>query len=112
MKSPRVLTRIIAGGLMSGSVALAGLGLGAGTAQADPVGVCNGMACSYVWCPGTPLPYPKYGAPNWDMNVCHHYMVGKISPNFPAWVTNGGQNRQVSLMIIEGDPGPCPGCVS
>jgi hypothetical protein len=99
--------------VVSGGLSLAGVALGAGTAHADPqVGVCNGMACSYVWCPGMPLPEPRYGPPDWDMNVCHHYMIGKITPGGPAWTTNGGQNRQVSPMLIEGDPGPCQGCVS
>jgi hypothetical protein len=46
------------------------------------------------------------------MGACHHFMIGKMSPNSPPWVSNGGNNRQVSPMIIEGDPGPCLGCVS
>jgi hypothetical protein len=46
MNTRRNLKRIIAGGLLSGGVAVAGFGLGAGTAQAD----------SGQWCPGQPLP--------------------------------------------------------
>lgn len=105
---------IIARALLSGGVAVALLGVGAATARADPYphAVCNGMACNYVWCPGMPLPQPNHGPPDWDMNVCHHFMVGKLAPNSPPWASNGGQNRQVSPMLIEGDPGPCPGCVS
>lgn len=100
--------------MLSAGTAVASLWFAVGSAQAytypDPV--CNGMACSYQWCPGMPLPQPSSGPPNWDMNACHRFMVGRISPNSPDWVTNGGVNRQVSPMVIEGDPGPCPGCVS
>jgi hypothetical protein len=41
----------------------------------------NGEACADQWCPGMPLPcgsdctgHPQY--PNWDMSVCHDFMVG------------------------------------
>jgi hypothetical protein len=114
MNTTHTLKRILAGALLSGGVAVTGSSLAAGTAQAFtyPPAVCNGQACSYVWCPGDPLPEPRYGPPNWDMNVCHHFMIGKMSPNSPDWATNGGNNRQVSPTLIEGDPGPCPGCVS
>ncbi|OBJ61817.1 hypothetical protein A9W95_08695 [Mycobacterium sp. 1423905.2] len=73
--------------------------------------MCNGMACSYEWCPGMPLP-TTFGTPNWDMGTCHHFMIGTMNEHSPAWVSNGGANRQVAAMLIEGDPGPCPGCVS
>ncbi|GFG67573.1 hypothetical protein MKUB_50630 [Mycobacterium kubicae] len=107
------IKRALAGALLSGGVAAAAVGLGAGAAQAYtyPIGVCNGMACSYEWCPGMPLP-TAFGTPNWDMGVCHHFMIGTMNDNSPAWVSNGGVNRQVAAMLIEGDPGPCPGCVS
>jgi hypothetical protein len=113
-RNARLLRRFAAGAVLSGTTALAALGFGAGTAHAFsyPIAVCNGMACSAVWCPGMPLPMPSSGTPNWDMNVCHHFMIGQIGPHSAPWVSNGGVNRQVSPMIIEGDPGPCPGCVS
>lgn len=109
-----LIGRFVTAALLSGSAGLVALGLGAGTAQAFnyPIGVCNGKACSGVWCPGMPLPMASAGTPDWDMNVCHHFMIGQLSPNSAPWVSNGGRNRQVSPMLIEGDPGPCPGCVS
>lgn len=55
------LKKSIAGALLSGSVAVAGLGLGAGTAQANPG----------VWCPGQPL----VNFVGWDRSVCHHYDI-------------------------------------
>ncbi|WP_156675489.1 MULTISPECIES: hypothetical protein [unclassified Mycobacterium] len=106
--------RLIAGAVMAAVAAFASAFLAAPPAAAftypDPI--CNGMACSYQWCPGMPLPMASAGTPNWDMNAWHRFMIGQISANSPAWVTNGGLNRQVSPMVIEGDPGPCPGCVS
>jgi len=53
MNTPRNLTRIVAGALLSGGVAVAGLGLAAGTAQAKP-----GPAPlnHFTWCPGHPDP--------------------------------------------------------
>jgi hypothetical protein len=111
-----VLTvRAIAGALLSGFATLAALGFGAGSAAAYytyPRAVCNGMACSNVWCPDMPLPSLAGGTPDWDMSVCHDFMIGQMTANSPVWVSNGGVNRQVAPMLIEGDPGPCPGCVS
>jgi hypothetical protein len=43
------LKRIIAGALLSGTVAVAGFGLAAGTAQAN-------TRAPYQWCPGQHLP--------------------------------------------------------
>jgi hypothetical protein len=73
MSTAHTLTRIIAGVLLSGGVAVAGLGLAAGTAQADPVlaPLFPAPALSggpYRWCPGQRLPSVDVG---WDMNVCH-----------------------------------------
>jgi hypothetical protein len=68
------LKKITAGALVSGAVAMAGLGLAAGTASASP----------FHWCPGDPpitgvapdssgamKPVPIY--PAWDISVCHDY---------------------------------------
>jgi hypothetical protein len=108
------MRRLAGAAVVSGATALAWAFVPAAPAAAftypDPI--CNGMACSYLWCPGMPLPMASAGTPDWDMNSCHRFMIGQISANSPAWATNGGLNRQVSPMIIEGDPGPCPGCVS
>jgi hypothetical protein len=80
----RNLKRIIAGALLSGSLAAAGLGL-AGTAQALPDG-------PYHWCPGQPKNPPRGPGSNgypadgavWDMNVCHTWwIVGYGQGNVP-----------------------------
>src|SRR5205085_6958772 len=66
MNTTHTLNRIIAGALLSGGLGLAGLGLGAGTAQA--------VTGPYQWCPGQPLPATGLV---WDMNRCHtYYKVG------------------------------------
>ncbi|OBJ53771.1 hypothetical protein [Mycobacterium sp. 1423905.2] len=98
------MKRILAAALFSGSLALANVAAGAGTAQADPgTGICNQLAmCSYVWCPGSPLPMPDVV---WDMNVCHHYYGG--SPGHPG--TEGG--IPVGAHIMEGDPSPANTCM-
>ncbi len=73
MRTP--LKSIIAGGLLSGAFAVAGVGLAAGTAHAG----------AFHWCPGDPP--PKYFAtepqpqhwitlnPAWDTTVCHDYIT-------------------------------------
>ncbi|WP_445159681.1 hypothetical protein ACTXG5_15680 [Mycobacterium sp. Dal123C01] len=97
------MNRIVYQALLSGTVALATLGLGTGTAQADPsTGICNQMGmCSYVWCPGGALPMPDVV---WDMNVCHHYYGGSLGHRG----TEGG--IQVGAHILEGDPSPANTC--
>lgn len=97
------MQRIIAGALVSGTVALTALGLGIGTAQADPgTGICNQLAvCSRVWCPGSPLPAPDVV---WDKTRCHHYYGGTVGERGTA----GG--IQVGTGIIEGDPSPASTC--
>jgi hypothetical protein len=70
--------RIIAGALLAGGVAVAGLGLGVGTAQASPGDL--------RWCPGDPPPKALQRMPDgstivttvnpaWDTNVCHDYVM-------------------------------------
>lgn len=108
MNTTHNLKRIIAGTLLSGGVAVAGLGLAAGTAQALPNG-------PYTWCPGQPRvagspgPNGGPGSPganvDWDWNVCHTWWV-------VAWGQGnvGGPDRS----IWDGDtppavPPPCFG---
>jgi hypothetical protein len=100
------MTRIIAGALLSGGVAVTGSVLGEGTAQAS----CNYLGvCSHQWCPGQPLPSAYGGRPSdvvWDMGVCHTYYFGIVGR--PG--TAGG--KQVGTRIIEGEPAqvdPCRG---
>jgi hypothetical protein len=70
------LKSLATGALVSGAVAVASLGLGAGTADAKP----------FYWCPGDP---PIMGSapdqngvekrvpiyPAWDTSVCHDYGI-------------------------------------
>jgi len=93
--------------LVSGGLGLAGLGLAAGNAQAEP-----GLAPQfhgpvpakvrgpYQWCPGQPLPYND-GNIVWDMGVCHTWYG--VDYGFQA---NRGQ------FVYEGDTPPADlGCI-
>jgi len=82
MNTSHNLKRIIARALLSGGIAVAGLGLGAGTAQAD-----NSYG-PHRWCPGQPMEWPT-GPPGvaWDMSVCHTwwavgYGQGNVASNY------------------------------
>ena len=101
MKTPQYLKPITAGVLLSGGLALAGVGLAADTAHADPAPmVCQDggtmpsptNSCTYQWCPGSPV---MVHMPDWDRNTCHPWY---FDPNSP--VTNS--------TIIEGFPPPRP----
>ena len=97
MKSLYKRKRIIAGALMSAGVAIAGMGLSTGVAEAEvPPSGPN------TWCPGDP-PVPtgniRVNPVVWDNNVCHEY-----------WFVYHGQGN-VAKNIWEGPnpPGPPPG---
>jgi hypothetical protein len=99
MKTTDDVKRIIVGALLSGGLAVAGLGLGAGTAQAN-VG-------PYHWCPGGQgrLPNPNVV---WDMSVCHTYWL--VAPGLGNTDDGLPQND-----LWDGDnppppppPAPCP----
>jgi hypothetical protein len=78
------LTRLAVGALVSGAVAVAGLGPASGIAQADPQ-----SPGPFQWCPGQPLPgnhFPGFHDPTrnitlppsdstvvWNNSVCHTY---------------------------------------
>jgi hypothetical protein len=71
----------------------------------------NGEACADQWCPGMPQPcgsdctgHPQ--CPNWDMSVCHDFMVGYKRPDSARWFQG---TTQVAPGILEGDPGSGPG---
>lgn len=92
--------RIFAAALLSGSLAAAGIGVGAGTAVAVPSG-------PHVWCPGDSINHPTGpGAGTvWDMNVCHTWW----------WVKYGFGNVQtdsgwVNSILFDGE-NPPPGAV-
>jgi hypothetical protein len=108
MNTTHTLKRILAGALLSGGVAVAGLGLGAGTAQAGPgfvpldawpgcpndhpQGPCH-------WYPGQPLPPTGNHVTNpvrWDNGLCHTY-----------YYVDFGQGN-VAQNIWDGDNPPAP----
>jgi hypothetical protein len=88
---------MIAGALLSGGVAVAGLGLAAGTAQAAPP--------AHQWCPGQRMPDDGAnpdGTPHlfsWDMSVCHtYYVVGYKQGNVGDYIwAQGSANGQGRL---------------
>ena len=91
MNTTNMLKRIVAGALLSAGVAMAGFGLGAGTAQANTRG-------PYQWCPGQPLPESDVV---WDMNACHTWY----------WVAYGFQANR-GHFVYEGDnPPPDRACI-
>jgi hypothetical protein len=61
--------------LVSGGLGVAGLGLAAGTAQAQP-----GFAPEYNWCPGQPWQYTIPPPPDFDWTVCHE-LTAQNSPD-------------------------------
>jgi hypothetical protein len=78
------MKKAIAGALLSGGVAMAGLGLGAGTAQANagfmpPMHGPLSANDPWTWCPGDPMSGMNsrnhHGGPGldvqWDMTRCH-----------------------------------------
>jgi len=89
--------RIIAGAFVSAGLAMTGLGLYAGVADAQvPPGGPN------TWCPGDPpveTGNKKYNPVRWDEGMCHEY-----------WFVYSGQGN-VALNIWDGPnpPGPPPG---
>jgi len=93
MKTNHNLNRFIVGALVSAGVAVASLGLAAGTAQAQP-GLPfptddGGWGPPRQWCPGQSLWITGNHVTNpviWDNNVCHtYYMVdfgmGNVAQN-------------------------------
>ena len=96
INTTRSLKRIIAGALLSGGVAAAGLGLSAGIAEGEtPPGGPN------TWCPGDPPVATGNIRVNpviWDNNICHEY-----------WYVYHGQGN-VAQNIWDGPnpPGPPP----
>jgi alkanesulfonate monooxygenase SsuD/methylene tetrahydromethanopterin reductase-like flavin-dependent oxidoreductase (luciferase family) len=69
---------------ISGGLALAGLGLAAGTAQANPF-----AAQPHSWCPRQALPFNNI---QWDMEVCH------------TWYTVPFGQGNVRMVDLRGNP--------
>jgi hypothetical protein len=98
MSTPRTLTRIIAGALLSGGVAVAGLGLTAGTAQAN--------TGPHRWCPGQSKNAPTGPGADllWDWSVCHtYYFVDYGKGN-----VRHGYAPDEETSIWDGDNPPAP----
>lgn len=70
MNTTHTMKRIIAGALLSGGVAVAGFGMAAGTAQAQP-----GFARGMEWCPGQHWEWFVPPPADRDMSVCHNVKV-------------------------------------
>jgi hypothetical protein len=98
MNTPRNLTRIIAGALLSGGIAVAGLGLSLGIAQAD-----NNYG-PHHWCPGQSMNWPTgpFNQVVWDMNVCHTWYIVELGAGNVPERTGGPSN------IWDGDNPPPP----
>lgn len=94
MNTIQMAKRIVAGTLLAGGIAVAGLGLGSGVASAQGPG--------YTWCPGQSLPSHGLG---WDMNTCHtFYTVPSGTGNVPMVDVNG--NPLDSYMWADSPPPP------
>ena len=75
MTTPRALGRIIAGALLSGGVAVAGLVLAA-PAGADP--------SYWHYCPGQKWGYTTPMPPGTDLSVCHWFAATPIPGTTPV----------------------------
>ncbi|HXY63371.1 MAG TPA: hypothetical protein VEI45_03155 [Mycobacterium sp.] len=82
--------RFIVAALSSGGVALAGIGLAAGTAQAQPG---DNFSVPHQWCPGQPLPATDV---HWDTNICHTWY----------WVPVGGMGNAGQFVWDGANPPP------
>ena len=88
------IARVVTTLVVTGGLGLAGLGLGAGVANAGG---------PYQWCPGDDaggygggFNTPADARPNWDWNICHTYHY-----------VNPGQGN-VSSTVWDGDNPPPP----
>lgn len=96
VKNSRSRSHAVGVALISAGVAIAGVGLSAGTAAAIPPGG------PYTWCPGDPpveTGNKQYNPVIWDESICHEY-----------WFVYSGQGN-VAKNIWDGPdpPGEPPG---
>jgi hypothetical protein len=99
MNTPQYLKRIIAGAVLSSSLAVAGVGLAAGTAQANTRG-------PYQWCPGQHLPESDVV---WDMNVCTPG-TGSTTGSRPIAVILYTRELIHRRILAASPASACPGC--
>jgi hypothetical protein len=90
----RMIVGLATTALVSGSLALTGLGVGAGVAQAErwctPDAMVNGLCYGpNQWCPGDSLFHLTQNhvanPVTWDMNVCHTYFYVPQDQGNVAW---------------------------
>ncbi|MEE6179316.1 hypothetical protein [Mycobacterium sp. 050134] len=78
MSTPRSFARVIAGALLSGGVAAAGMGLAAPAGATPP--------SYWHYCPGQKWGYTVPIPPGFDLNVCHWFAVTvESSPSGPVY---------------------------
>ena len=85
--------------LVAGGLGVAGFGMAAGTARAEPGGWpgCDNPGGPCHWCPGDEAPHTGNHITDpvvWDWNICHTY-----------YTVNWGQGN-VSLTIWDGENPP------
>lgn len=92
MKTSRTLTRIIAATFLTAVGAVAGVGLSAGTAQADNDHCSTRTGCYHGpgmrWCPGDYV-WPGLVATGWDLSACHVYHMTFNDNNDPNGIAEG-----------------------
>ncbi|WP_081809233.1 hypothetical protein [Mycobacterium sp. URHB0044] len=101
------ITKIVAGAVLSGGVAIAGMSVAPA--------IANATEGPFTWCPGQSMDWPS--GPNrwadnysWDMNVCHTwYQVAYGYGNVPARHDDGTTDvRGSSAWDGANPPGPNP----
>jgi hypothetical protein len=100
----RTLKSILGVALLSGGLAVAGLGLAPGTAHADG---------PHDWCPGNPknMPYVPNSMIDWVWNVCHtwyatNYGMGNVTSQADPFQFGDGDN------LPPPPPPPPPGLIN
>jgi hypothetical protein len=133
MNTPHSLKHVVAGTLLSGGLAVAGLTLAPARAHAEvwcPPNAMVGAVCygPNQWCPGDSLFHLTQNHVadpiNWDMSVCHTYYYvpfGKGNAGHTIWDGPNPPGPQVPIHAPPGlppppgkcwnmwIPGPCPG---
>ena len=121
MNTDRTMKRIMAGALLSGGIAVAGLAATSGTAQAAPDycgpqvnGICYGPV---RWCPGDPMwPLTQNHVADpirWDMNACHsYYHVASGTGNVNSSIWEGPNPPPPPAPNPPPPPGPPPPCIA
>jgi hypothetical protein len=101
MDTVHPLRRVVASALIAGGVAMTGVGLAAGVANADADRCSTRAGCYHGpgmrWCPGDYV-WPGLRATGWDLNTCHVY-----HEQCPPGYYGGCPDN-----IVEGPPPPPP----